>query len=89
MNQALLFNDPALRKACIELYGTNRHGAKFKIGQVVRFTKKFVEGVSKVYVGAVQAVNCTGEGVEYLIEGAPVLAWENELIIHPQSQCSG
>lgn len=72
----MLFSNPEMRAAFIELHGTDKPGAKFKIGQRVRFDHKlFPETLS----GTVQAVNHADGNFEYLIEGAFVLAWESQL----------
>jgi len=73
------FDNPKMREVFIELHGWNKSGAKYKIGDNVVFTTTLGDRRA-TWTGKVQTVNhVEGDQYEYLIEGAPVLAWEEEL----------
>lgn len=59
-----------------QMFNKDLEKAKFKIGDLVLFEHPHLEEPIK---GIVQAVNDTGEGIEYLVAGAPFLAWESQL----------
>ncbi len=74
-----LFDNPTIRALYIEMNSSDIVGAKYRIGDLVTFTKQFTAQTSR-WTGKVQAVNRIEPNVyEYLIENAPVLAWEEEL----------
>lgn len=75
----MLFDNPEMRQAFTEMYGTDKEGAKFKIGQRVKFTTTLNDQPAE-WTGKVEAVNfVAAQQYEYLIEGAFVLAWEEQL----------
>lgn len=76
----MIFDNPEIRQVFRDLHGTDLPQAKFRIGQIVRFAHK-LDDIAQEWIGKVEAVNYTGNrfGFEYLIENAPVLAWENQL----------
>lgn len=78
-----LFNSPELkevRKNFIELHNRDLEKAKFKIGEKV-LIKDFLcdEGEPPHFTAIIEAVNDTGDGIEYMLKNHGHLYWEDQL----------
>ncbi len=78
----MMFDKTNMRAEFVNLHGTDKVNAKFKIGDKVSF-KVSLADIPFDWIGNVEAVNFVDEeyGYEYLIEGSPVLAWEEQLVL--------
>jgi hypothetical protein len=56
----------------VRLHSGNIEGAKYSINQSVN--------VPRLHCGGrILAINDTGDGIEYVVEGVPFLLWESEI----------
>lgn len=71
---------PSVMHEALSIFTSINHSdipkAKYKVGQVIRFQHPNFTGV---FTGRITGVNDTGMGIEYSIDGFPVLLWESEI----------